>query len=174
LDDIQGVRLIIDCGAYVGYSSAYFLSRHPGSFLIAIEPDLENVAILKKNLAPYGNRAKLVHAGVWSNPTQLAISKTPFRDGREWAHQFSPSPEASLRGIDIGTLLRSSGEDRISILKMDVEGAEVPIFSHRYMDWLTKVDAIAIELHDDSSFGHASEAFLPLRAENLASREVES
>src|SRR5207248_8916260 len=38
LDQTQNVGLIVDCGAYVGYSSAYFLSAFPNSQLVAIEP----------------------------------------------------------------------------------------------------------------------------------------
>src|SRR5262245_9783341 len=47
LDDLTGVRLIIDCGANVGYSSAYLLSRHPNSRIIAVESDPENFAMLR-------------------------------------------------------------------------------------------------------------------------------
>src|SRR6476620_203183 len=56
LDDLTEVRLVIDCGANVGYSSAYFLSHHPTSRIIAVEPDPENFAMLRRNLAHYRGR----------------------------------------------------------------------------------------------------------------------
>ena len=40
-----------------------------------------------------------------------------------------------------------------------MEGAEAVIFSENYRSWLDKVDAIAIELHDDTVFGKGTEAF---------------
>src|SRR5262245_51635214 len=48
LDDLSDVGLIIDCGANVGYSSAYFLSKHPTSRIIAVEPDPDNFAMLRR------------------------------------------------------------------------------------------------------------------------------
>jgi hypothetical protein len=71
LDHIRDARLIIDCGANVGYASAYFLSRFPGSHVIAVEPDPGNFELLKANLAPYGNRCRLVNSAVWSKPAGL-------------------------------------------------------------------------------------------------------
>src|SRR5688572_10069177 len=45
LDDVREARLIIDCGAYVGYSASYLLTRFSNAYLIAVEPDPENFAI---------------------------------------------------------------------------------------------------------------------------------
>ena len=42
---------------------------------------------------------------------------------------------------------------------MDIEGAETIVFSSGFEQWIEHVDAIAIELHDDSPFGPASEIF---------------
>jgi len=61
--------------------------------------------------------------------------------------------------VDIGTLLRESGMERVSILKIDVEGAEAIIFSANYEAWINNVDNIVIELHDDSDFGESSKVF---------------
>ena len=156
LDDLTDVGLIIDCGANVGYSSAYFLSQHPSSRIIAVEPDHDNFAMLRRNLAPYGSRVKLIHAGVWSHVTQLALSSSRYRDGREWSRQVrlsGPRDKVHIDGVDIETLLACSGQNRISILKVDVEGAEAVIFSENCQAWLEKVDAI------DSNFGEASKIF---------------
>src|SRR4051812_12644684 len=49
LDHLHDPKLIIDCGANVGYSSAYFLSRFPKCALIAVEPDPGNFSMLAIN-----------------------------------------------------------------------------------------------------------------------------
>jgi FkbM family methyltransferase len=163
LDDLSNVNLVIDCGANVGYSSAYFLTRFPMCKVICVEPDLSNFNLLEKNLAPYKERAMLIRAGIWSHPADLKILEEPYRDGREWTVQVrecksGETPE--MQAIDIGTLLKESGQDKISILKMDVEGAEAVVFAKNYESWLSNVDNMVIELHDDSSFGKASDIVL--------------
>jgi FkbM family methyltransferase len=162
LDDLREPRLIIDCGANAGYSSAYFLSRFPESRVIAVEPDSGNFALLSRNMAPYAGRASLVRAGVWSHSVPLVVTSDTFRDGREWARQVRPARDGEavdLQGVDIASLLASSGFERISLLKMDIEGAEAVVFAGDCDAWLDKVDAMAIELHDDSSFGNATDVF---------------
>jgi hypothetical protein len=45
-----------------------------------------------------------------------------------------------MTATDIGTLLDRSGEQRISVLKVDIEGAERVVFVKNYESWLPKVD----------------------------------
>lgn len=161
LDDLGAPGLILDCGANVGYSSAYLLSRFPKARLIAVEPDAQNFSILQHNLRPFGDRATAYQTAIWSHPTQLRVVTQDFRDGAEWSRQVREClpGEAGFEAIDLGTLLARSGQPRIAILKMDIEGAEAVVFSRNVEPWLPKVDAIAIELHSDSPFGDASKAF---------------
>jgi FkbM family methyltransferase len=163
LDNLANVDLIIDCGANVGYSSAYFLTRFPEAKVICIEPDSANFRLLEQNLAPYKDRVKSIRAGIWSHPTGLKIFETPYRDGAEWTVQVrecNVGEVPEMAAIDIGTLLQESGADKISVLKIDVEGAEAVIFATNYESWLTRVDNMVIELHDDSYFGRASDIVL--------------
>jgi len=162
LDEIRDVQLILDCGANVGYSTAYLLSRFPASHVIAIEPDPGNFALLRGNLAPYGDSVKLLRSAVWSHPTGLVLSRAPYRDGMEWARQVrecQPGEDPELLGVDISTILRQFPDQRISILKMDIEGSEGVVFGSNYQPWIGLVDNIAIELHDDSVFGNCSAVF---------------
>lgn len=162
LSDLRDVSLIIDCGANVGYSSAWFLSRFPHSRVVAVEPDPANFQMLERNLTPYGNRVRLICAGVWSHTAPLVIRQEKYRDGGEWARQVrlaAPDEKADVTGVDIEALLAKTGSSRVSILKIDIEGAEAVVFSKGYEKWLPQVDAIAIELHDDSAFGNASQIF---------------
>jgi FkbM family methyltransferase len=163
LDDISSVSLIVDCGAYIGLASAYFLSRFPSAHLIAIEPDEGNFGLLQENLRPFAPRVTLLHAAIWSHLTELVIDDAPFRDEREWARQVREPREGetgTIPAFDIGTILRDSGFDRISLLKIDIEGAEAVIFAEEQnLEWLERVDNMVVELHDDSRFGAATEAF---------------
>ncbi len=165
LDNLEQVDLIIDCGAYVGYSSAYFLTRFPNSHVVAIEPDPNNFSVLRKNLTLYGKRVDLLQMAVWSHPAHLVFSETKYRDGEAWtAHVREPkSGEApSITAIDIFKVLEQSGYQRISVLKVDIEGAEGVVFQRGggVEKWIDRVDVIAIELHDDSEFGPCSDIFL--------------
>jgi FkbM family methyltransferase len=152
LDDIRSAGLIIDCGANVGYSSAYFLTRYPSSSVICIEPDPGNFKALKSNLKPYEGRVTSLNSAVWSARTGLVLSEEPFGDGREWARtvrEARADEQPTLLAVDIGTLIRESGRERVSILKIDVEGAEEVIFSSNYGEWIDKVDNLVIELHGE-------------------------
>lgn len=162
LDDLEAADLIVDCGANVGYSAAYFLSRFPTAELIAVEPDPANFDLLEHNLRPYGARARALRAAIWSHPCELAIEEEVYGDGREWSRQVRPARDAErsgLRGVDIGTLLRESSHETISLLKIDIEGSETVVFADNCDFWLDRVESIVIELHDDSKFGVASAVF---------------
>jgi FkbM family methyltransferase len=150
LDEVQEPRLIIDCGANVGYSSAYFLSKFPKARLIAVEPDPKNFAMLLNNIRPFGGRATAICSGVWSREVGLVFSEEPFGDGREWARTVRAARDGETPGLtakDIGTLLKESGFERISILKVDIEGSEAEVFGSNYESWIGKVDNLVIELH---------------------------
>jgi FkbM family methyltransferase len=163
IEKMQNVSFVIDCGANVGYFSALCLSMFPSCTVVALEPDKENFNIMERNLAPYGSRVKAINAGVWSHRTALTMSTKSYRDGREWSKQVREclSDEVSnLAGIDILTIMKESGKNHVSVLKIDIEGSETVVFSKSYENWIQCVDVIMIELHDDSDFGKGSDAFL--------------
>lgn len=149
LDHVRAPRLIIDCGANVGYSSAYFLSRFLEAQLIAVEPDPDNFALLETNLQPFRARYRALQSGVWSHATRLSLADAEWGDGRAWARTVREAApdEPALLAVDLGSLLAASGFERISVLKIDIEGAEEVVFSSNYDAWLDKVDNLVIELH---------------------------
>ena len=152
LTDVPDVRLLIDCGANVGYSSAYFLTHFPNAKVIVVEPDSNNFVTLQKNLKPYGDRVKYYQTGVWSHSTGLTVCRGEYRDGREWATQVReslPGETPDVQAVDIGTLLKESGFDKIDLLKIDIERSETEVFARNYADWLGKTRNLVIELHDE-------------------------
>ncbi len=144
--------LIIDCGANVGFSAAYFLSVSPGVSVIAVEPDAGNFRMLTRNTAAFGDRCACVQAGVWSEAGGLRVVDAPQGDGREWARGVvvvPPGEPADIQAVSIGMLLDQSPHDRVALLKVDIEGAELAVFGHGAEAWLDRVDRIAIELHGE-------------------------
>jgi FkbM family methyltransferase len=163
LDTLTDVDTVIDCGANVGYASAYFLSRFPNSTVVAVEPDSGNFAALRKNLEPYGDRVRAVQSGVWSESVGLVMSEAEFRDGREWARQVRPAREgerAAMNAVDIQSLIDLFDEQRVSILKIDIEGAEFEVFSSpAWRDWMDRVDTVVIEVHGEDAYQVTMAAF---------------
>lgn len=150
LEKSNDFQFILDCGANVGYSSIYLLNKYPNAHVIAVEPDEENFKVCQKNLASYSERVSLIRSAIWSREAGLVICQGG--DGREWGIQVKECPDnqkPDLLATDILTLLENSGFKTIDLLKIDVEGAEVEIFSQNYQKWLGKVKNIVIELHDE-------------------------
>ena len=76
LDDIRHAEFIVDCGANVGYSSAYFMSAYEDAHVIAIEPDPGNFDALVRNLQPFGDRVQAIRSAVWPEPVDWCSQKT--------------------------------------------------------------------------------------------------
>jgi FkbM family methyltransferase len=164
LDNLKNVDLIIDCGANVGYSSAYFLSKFPSSRVIAVEADRSNYDLAVDNLKAYGDRVMVLNAAVWSHRTVLQLRSDSYRDGRQSSRQVeeaSNQAPGAVEGVDLPYLISLAGKSRVSLLKVDIEGAEAVVFSPEggVSDWIRCIDALVIELHDDSVFGPCSDIF---------------
>ena len=148
IDHLENVRTIVDAGANVGYSSAYFLTKFPESRVIALEPDPDNYEVAKRNLAPWGGRVTLLQAALWSAPGTVSLC-----DGTEgWGRQVSEG--GGVEAVDIPSLIERYDLGAIDILKVDIEGAEREVF--RNAGWLSCVRNMVIELHgpDESRVFH--------------------
>lgn len=135
-DPLQYVT-ILDCGANVGYASAYFQEQLPNAYITAIEIDSSNYEILTHNF-----HGRTIHGGVWSKSGSLSINRD-FRDGKEWSYYAVEDQYGDIPAYDIKELVA----DGITILKMDIEGGEAELFKDD--KWLKKVEILAIEIHDE-------------------------
>jgi FkbM family methyltransferase len=161
VSDLENVSFIIDGGANVGYSAAYFLSCYPAATVVSIEPDPDNAVLLRRNLAPYGERSVVIEGALWSRAQDLLLT-SGFRDGRHWSRQVVPldgNAKRAVPGMTVGDVLARRGVERISILKLDIEGAEAELFRDGYGPWIGAVDTFVVELHDDAGLGPATERF---------------
>lgn len=133
-------RWMIDAGAYIGDTSAYFLSRFSKLKVIALEPHPESHKLAQLNLEPYGERVFLLRKGLYSS------------DGLQCLSGSETGAAVSASGIEIecttvSSLLRDFGVSCLDILKIDIEGAEEAVFSVKPEAWLGRVGLLIIEFH---------------------------
>jgi FkbM family methyltransferase len=150
LDALENPELIVDCGANAGFSASYFLSRFPSAAVVAVEPDPGNYRMLVANTALFGGRCKTYLGGIWAKSCGLVLCDSVHGDGREWARgvrEAGPGEVPEVKAFGIRELLDLSGKRRISLLKVDIEGSELELFSGDCSDWLPLVDNIIIEIH---------------------------
>ena len=151
---IREPKVVVDCGANVGYTSSYFLERFPTARVIALEPDPHNAELCRRNLQPYGDRVLVLQKALWGSVAHLAFVEDTRKKGDEWGIQVSTlgagQLEHTVEGIDIPTLLSTTGIDQIDLLKIDIEKSEAEVFRNHADSWLHRVHNIAIELHDST------------------------
>jgi len=139
---------IIDCGANVGFASLFFLLKYPSSNIIAIEPEIKNLNQIKKNLSHDVN-VNILHGGVWHSNSRLKIVRDLNFDS--WSYtckEVSNDFDNTFRGFNIESIMKEYKIEEIDILKIDIEGSEIELFSKNFEYWLPRTKAIYIELHD--------------------------
>lgn len=142
------VRVVIDAGAYIGDSTAWYLSKFPEATVVAIEPNPENFRLLEMNCRPYGERAQPVLAALWSKTGRLDLSHTAAWDS---VSVRQAQGGTDCQGISMPDLMRSHAVTTVDVLKLDIEDAELSPFSTQCDTWLSQVRTIAIEIHSRSS-----------------------
>ena len=137
---VQAPRWLIDAGAYIGDTSAYFLSRFQELQVVALEPEPGNFSMAQQNLQPYGDRAVLLNKGLASVEQRICFGglSTGGAIGKAGIE---------IECVDLMSLLEQFAIPHLDILKMDIEGAEKEIFRHAPEQWLQYVDMILLEIH---------------------------
>ncbi len=135
---------IVDAGANIGDSAAWLLSRYPKSQLLAIEPDVDNCELLRKNLFPYGERVHIEQVAVWPVATMLNFGPNPQKDAREVVESGS----GDIPGVPLPDLLKKHNFPHVDLFKCDIESAEEELFSLHADEWLSLTRFIVIEIHN--------------------------
>jgi FkbM family methyltransferase len=140
----------VDAGAYIGDTTAWYLSKYPDATVVGLEPDPDNYSLLLKNCRPYGARAVLLNAGLWHTQTRLTLAASAGHTGISASEAVSTETEAGTEGVTVPYLLNLLRRDEIDILKLDIEGAELQVFGANSDEWLAAVRCIVVEIHGHS------------------------
>ena len=125
---------VVDAGAHHGHTVVHHLEHFPNSRAIALEPEPENFAIAKKTLAPFGERVDLLPFALaetdGSVPLRLtshsgAHSLLEVGDMRYYDAPVETLTPIEVRAVTLDSLSAEHRLDRLDILKMDIQGAEL-------------------------------------------------
>jgi FkbM family methyltransferase len=150
-------QVIIDAGANIGLASIYFANRYPGAKIIAIEPELSNFMLLKKNVALYP-QVTPVQAALWHRNEEIELVDP---GGGNWGFMTETKGSAEIPAakachvvdaMTVDKIMDEFGLDKIDILKIDIEGAEREVFSDT-SSWINEVNSMIIELHERMKVG---------------------
>lgn len=142
--------IIVDCGANIGLSVMYFKHTYPKATVIAFEPDPDIFEVLKYNVEVFNpSNVELHQKAIWKDESGIEFLQEGGFSGRipkegDKKHTIKV-PTARLKNI-------LQNQDRIDLLKIDIEGAEYEVLMDVEND-LEHVDNIFIEYHS-----HVNEA----------------
>ena len=168
----ERLHSIVDAGANVGYSAVWFAVRHPDAVVLAVEPDVGNLELLRRNTAGY-SQISVIPAALMAfdgfatlvDPEQGPWAMRVHAADGGWSDGL---PRGEVPCVAVDTLLDQHGLDVLDLLKLDIEGSELDVLASSGQ-WMPRVQAIVAELHDrfrpgcTAAFEAATEDF-PVRS----------
>ena len=149
--DLGKPRWIVDLGSNIGLSLRLWREHYPEASILAVEPDPDNVRILRMNVPEVGNGRVIVEQACvlgHVRPVQLE-----HKMGGEWAYSVKDaasdtpgSPDKVVAFTMPELLQRHCPSAVIDLLKCDIEGTEAELFRN-CGEWLKKVRFVLVELH---------------------------
>ena len=149
--DLGPGSVVIDIGAHVGIWSIWLAKRYPGITVHAYEPIYQNVERLRRNIEANEVREVYAHAlAVTGDGRQVSLpvdlssnsGGTSIYGGGWNAEKTIETPSVTLKTVFglAGFFGKGQYLDRISLLKLDCEGAEYDVFTQVDSDTLGRVD----------------------------------
>ncbi len=125
---------VVDAGAHHGQTAAEYLKHFTGSRVIALEPDPGNFAVARQALAPFGDRVDVLPLALAEADGSVSLRRTSHSgahsllevgDMRYFDAPVETLPPVEVRAVSLDSLCASYRLDRLDILKMDIQGAEL-------------------------------------------------
>lgn len=145
--------IVVDAGANVGLFSVFALEEADPDEVVAIEPDADNVRLLRRNLLVYGRRCRIVEAAIWSREGRAFFLPAAQSNLGRLADPNDPWEARSPKAVPVRTVCPESADlpppQTIDYLKLDVEGAEDTVLGH-YLNRLPAGCRLVAELHGEA------------------------
>lgn len=144
-------QTIFDVGGNIGITTVYYAAVYPDAQLYCFEPLPDNLALLRDNVACFGDRVRVLPYGLSDQSGNFAYfrSNNPRSFGGGGFSQIghNPAHKTMLPLVSVPDALRDLGIDRIDVFKVDTEGSELPILQSIPDEVRSNAQAILGELH---------------------------
>lgn len=157
LGSLDSDDIAIDCGANLGVFTRLLAAT--GATVYAFEPDpytfgclresmkgAPNVSLINSAVSVCDGDGVLYRAfGFDTDPTYLSLSSSVYANKRN----IDPGSGISVASTDLAAFIMAL-PTRVSLLKMDIEGAEVPVMIHLIETGaIDRVDRAFVEMHEN-------------------------
>jgi FkbM family methyltransferase len=132
--------LIVDCGANIGLSSAYFCEAFPEARVVGIEPESGNVAQARRNCP----EAEFIEAAISSENGHGAVVDPGHGN---WGFRVERDASGVVPFLAMNQVLATYSDSEPFIAKVDIEGFESDLFS-KNTEWMDRFFLLIVELHD--------------------------
>jgi FkbM family methyltransferase len=169
--DVKGLEpeVIVDVGGNAGYASIFFANKYPTARIFSYEPEKKNYSLLEKNVISYDNVEPAL-AAIWGTATKLVPR---YESSDAWSFSLKEHNGANqiaqkdlIDGVTLNGFLKKYKISSIDILKVDIEGGELSLFSGD-CSWLHNVKILVIELHDRKLRGCSLALYSALVSEGI-------
>ena len=108
-------KAVVDVGANIGNHTAYFARR--GARVIAVEANPDALPFLQRNVEPFSDRVTVWPVAAGSAPGRGRVVEHPTGQLGQMAFESDPAGPIEMVTLD-------SIDERVAVLKIDVEGGE--------------------------------------------------
>jgi FkbM family methyltransferase len=140
-DYLSADSRVIDLGANKGGFSMEIIRRY-GCHVVGVEPVPALVVAM-----PVHVRFALEQAAITSGEDSVIIHINSTVCASAVIAEDGATP-VRVPGTTLGRLMEKHGIERVDLLKVDIEGAEIPLFESASDADLLRVDQITVEYHD--------------------------
>ena len=147
LNRLNANSVVLDCGANQGEFARQVRQRY-GCRVISLEPNPTLFTTLPKlegvTSLPYalGDHDGVMELQIGENYEASSLVATPAGH-----HTTVPVQVRTL-----STVMKEAGVNEVDLVKLDIEGAEIPLLASTPDDVITKVGQFTIEFHDFNNY----------------------
>lgn len=151
---MKTAKIGLDVGAHIGTFSL-FAAKHSPATIYAIEPEPDNLELLKKNIALNNLTGRVIPIqGVVAGTTgerEFYISKNRglnslFEDHSKQYGGFPVVDVKKIKSFSLKDFFEAHNIDFCDFMKVDIEGAEYEVFSKLPQDVYDRIGVIGLEI----------------------------
>ncbi|MFA6536812.1 MAG: FkbM family methyltransferase [Patescibacteria group bacterium] len=139
---------ILDIGTHAGYFILYCRTFNPTVPIFGFEPEKKNFEFCQKNLtANKIKKVKVLPVAVWSKSGMKNLQITADSQNNFLQENKTSKNSIQVKTTSLTDFFAQNKIKEISLLKMDIEGAEFTIFKNLPSADLKKIKNIILEYH---------------------------